>query len=328
MPNILKSAQVVTFTFFAAASLTTSAANLFETPSEFNLERMAPASDIDMLSAELAGDNISLATGTPTFAVTDIHIPVTTGLSVTLSRYYNRLSGRNIRQYQEFGDWGLDIPRIESTYVQGDTRSTYNFSPSTACTRALTPDSIVGALGQNIEQFEYFNGVDLIIPAKGGSKLSTSTATAGGHYMTDDHMRVTCKVDSLSQEYFYVETPDGYKYEFRQRIIQSGFALVKKNKAATRNKIIYAVTSVRDTAGNVLSYNYHGQNLTSIAFTPVSGTSQTILELTYNTANRITSASAAGKTWTYSYTDNYLKQVSLPDATSWQYDFPYFSRGC
>lgn len=82
------------------------------------------------------------------------------------------------------------------------------------------------------------------------------------------------------------------------------------------------MTSVRDTAGNVLSYNYHGQNLTSIAFTPVSGTSQTILELTYNTANRITSASAAGKTWTYSYTDNYLKQVSLPDATSWQYDFP------
>src|SRR5690606_21517754 len=103
---------------FLLANSYSHAAEPISIPSEFTHERMVRTPDIDVLSSGLAGDQISLSTGTPTFAVTDVSIPVSSFLSVDIARYYNRLSGQNLRQFQEFGDWGLDIPRIESTYLQ------------------------------------------------------------------------------------------------------------------------------------------------------------------------------------------------------------------
>lgn len=291
-------------------------------PSEFVHERHTPTADIDMLSTNIAGEQISLATGTPIFSVTDVSIPVSRYLSVDIARYYNRLSGQNLRQYDSFGDWGLDIPRIESTYVQGDNRFTNNYDVSSVCSQALTPGPIMGALGQNIESFEYFNGVDIIIPGKDHSKLSQSLH--GGDYMSDNFIRVSCHVDGNAHEYFRAQTPDGYTYEFKERMIQVGFPLVKDFKSAPRNKIIYAVSQIQDIAGNKLQYQYDSGRLVSVSYVPVQGSVETVVQLTHDSDSRVTEVTTGNKTWQYEYTGNNLTKVTLPDNTAWLLNFPDF----
>ena len=74
-------------------------------PSEFELERMAPRTELDMLSTNLAGENISLADGGLSFKVTDISVPTGMAVSASITRIYQRLSGLNDKSPASFGDW-------------------------------------------------------------------------------------------------------------------------------------------------------------------------------------------------------------------------------
>ncbi len=152
--------------------------SFFAKPSKYEQERMAPRTEMDMLSTNLAGENISLADGGVSFSVTDISIPLNMAVNATITRSYNRLGGTNDKQMASFGDWKLELPRIESTFLKGDARYTPNYYPTSACSKALGPGPIVGALGQNFEQNEYWNGATLTIPGQGGGKLLSGNSFA------------------------------------------------------------------------------------------------------------------------------------------------------
>jgi hypothetical protein len=299
--------------------------NYLEKPSEYELERMAPRTDLEMLSANLAGENISLADGGLSFSATDISIPLNMAVSAAISRSYNRLSGQNDKEASEFGDWSLDLPRIESTYLDGDIRLSPNYYSTRACTEALAPGPIRVALGNVAEQHEYWNGATLTIPGQGGGKLlNKSPYGQSGYYGTTDNMAIDCGEDGSGNEYFIVKTPNGLTYTLKQRRTIKGMPLVRKNKAAARKKLLYLATEVQDRFGNKLNYQYQGNGLLQyIKHTPKNGAQETLVTLVYS-SNRVTSVTSFGKTWRYEYVGKNLSKVIRPDNKFWHYEFPSF----
>jgi len=295
-----------------------------EKPSEFELERMAPRTDLEMLSTNLAGENISLADGGLSFSATDVSIPLNMAINAVVSRSYDRLSGQNDREAAEFGDWKLDLPRIESTYLKGDGSASYtpNYYSTRACSEALAPGPIMAALGQNINQHEYWNGATLTIPGQGGGKLLNRSTN--GLYGTTDNMAIDCGEDSSGNEFFIVKTPNGLTYTLKQRRIIQGDSLVRSNKSVTRKRLLYLVTEIADRFGNKLNYQYQGNGLLQyIKQTPLNGAQETLVTLTY-TSNRVTSISSFGKTWRYEYEGKNLSKAIRPDNKFWHYQFPSF----
>ncbi len=298
-------------------------------PSEFELERLAPRTEIDMLSTNLAGENISLADGSLSFSVTDISVPTNMGVPVEITRSYNRLSGKNEKQASAFSDWELSLPRITATAIKGDHRWTPNYNTSTACLDALNPGPIAAARGQVVEQHEYWNGAELIIPGQGGGKLMygnpASNINANSQYQTTDHMLIDCASDS-NGEYFVVRTPNGLTYTLKQRRIIKGVPLIRSNKSAQRNKIFYLVSEIKDRFNNRLTYHYQGNGLLSnVRYIPASsGIAEELLYITY-VGERISQVNSFGRRWQYQYQGQNLYKVILPDNRFWLYDFPTFS---
>jgi hypothetical protein len=291
-------------------------------PSEYELERMAPRTDIEMLSTNLAGENISLADGGLSFSAMDISIPLNMAVNASISRSYNRLSGQNDKQASEFGDWQLDLPRIESTYLRGDIRYTPNYYSGSACSNAISPGPIRAALGQDINQHEYWNGATLTVPGQGGGKLLSGNAY--GQYETTDNMLIECEKDGSGNEYFIVKTPNGLSYSLKQRRKIKGEPLVRGFKVAQRTRLLYLVTAVEDRFGNTLNYQYQGNGLLRyIKQTPKNGVQETLVTLTY-TGDRVSSIVSLGKTWRYEYTGANLSKVIRPDNKFWRYEFPVF----
>ncbi|MFT5529146.1 MAG: hypothetical protein ACI9C0_000815 [Alteromonadaceae bacterium] len=293
-----------------------------EKPSKFELERMAPRTDIEMLSTNLAGENISLADGGLSFSASDFSIPLNMAVNASISRSYSRLSGRNDRQASEFGDWQLDLPRIESTYLQGDNRETPNHVPATACSQALEPGGIKAAGNKYVNQHEYWNGATLTIPGQGGGKLLANYNS--GFYGTTDNMSVDCGEDSSGNEYFIVKTPKGLTYTLKQRRTILGESIRRANRSAGRGLILYLVTNIEDRFGNKLNYQYQGNGLLQyIKQTPKNGAQETLITLTY-TNDRVKSITSFGKTWRYEYSGRNLSKVIRPDDKFWHYEFPSF----
>ncbi|MCP4990222.1 MAG: RHS repeat protein, partial [Colwellia sp.] len=294
----------------------------FKKPSEFELERMAPRTDIEPLSSNLAGENISLADGGITFSVTDISIPLNMAVNANVTRVYQRLSGLNDREAGHFSDWQIDLPKIHTTVVKGDHRWTPNYDAKTACSQALAPGPITGALGQVIEQHEYWNGATLHIPNHAGGKLLT--AGGGVNYKTLDNTQIKCHKDSQGNDFFIVTTTDGTKYSLAQRRLVSGELLIRKFKAAPRERLEYLVTNIKDRFGNELDYEYEDSKLINIKHTEI-GKPEEIL-VTFNYENSlIAKIVALGKEWQYVYEGTTLRKVIRPDLRFWQYTFPSFT---
>ncbi|ACJ30836.1 YD repeat protein [Shewanella piezotolerans WP3] len=290
--------------------------------SEFDLERLNPNPELEVLSNNLAGENISLVDGSISFSITDIHIPLSSNLAVSVQRNYSRLQGKSQRQASAFGDWELNTPTIESTYIIGDTRLTPNGYAETACSRALTAGPIRAALGQTVEQYEYFNGVDINIPGKSSGKLMDSTGPAD--YTTKDNFAVFCKKDTAGNEYYSVNSPDGVTYTFSQRITEKAKPLMKAFKAAARKKLIYAVSQIEDSSGNRIKYSYVDSRIASISYIAVGVPSEELVRFNYDSLNRISTIVAAGKSWAYSYSGQNLSSVTRPDGNNWLYNFPEY----
>jgi hypothetical protein len=322
MLSFLLIIPLLNFNALALSPLTGGGEDFLAKPSEYELERMAPRTDIEMLSTNLAGENISLADGGLSFSAMDISIPLNMVVNASISRSYNRLSGQNDKQASEFGDWQLDLPRIESTYLRGDIRYTPNYYADSACSNAISPGPIRAALGQNINQHEYWNGATLTIPGQGGGKLLSGNVY--GQYKTTDNMLIDCEKDGSGNEYFIVKTPNGLSYSLKQRRTIKGEPLVKGFKALQRTRLLYLVTAVEDRFGNTLNYQYQGNGLLRyITQTPKDGVQETLVTLTY-TGDRVSSIVSLGKTWRYEYTGANLSKVIRPDNKFWRYEFPVF----
>jgi len=296
----------------------------FEKPSEFELERMAPRTDLEMLSTNLAGENISLADGGLSFSNTDVSVPTGMAIPAMITRTYQRLSGMNDVSASAFGDWKIDIPRIESAVLFGDSRNSSNYYPETACTYLFSPGSVIGASGQTVEQGGYWNGATLSLVNENGGKLLQGI----GGYKTNNDTKVSCETAGDNTQYFVAKTATGLQYEFKQRKIISGFPLMRKFKSVGRGQLQYLVTKITDRFDNQLEYNYTVNKLTSISLKPSqSSYSRPLINIAY-TDNVISSITANGQVWQYGYDEAHnqhrLTSVTQPDQRKWLYDFPFF----
>ncbi len=298
---------------------------LIAPPSEYNLERFAVKREVEALTSNLAGESISLADGSLSFTVTDLSIKTNSQIPLNITRTYNRLTGKNDKSPAQFGDWELELPKIEATYLKGSTRYSNNYYSSTACSSALSPGPI-SFYGDVYEQHEYWNGADVIIPGASGKLLSGS----GQHrYRTKLNASINCSSEN-GNEYFIVKTSEGLIYTLGHRIEKLGLPLVK-TKPAQRSKLAYVATKVEDKFGNTLHYIFDGSKLEKITYQPSgSAHSEDLVSFSYESSGRINKITSQERVWEYLYEEKYANQnhnltdVILPTGQSWEYDFPEF----
>ena len=183
---------------------------------------------IHPLGAHPFGENISLYDGTLSFDVTDISVSGN-GPTIQLGRVLTpgQGPGYTLNVQRPFGDWDLDIPRIE-TYVgspslvsSGALWRTVN-SATQRCTYFNVPPDYgptqPGADPWTPSQWWY--GYHLMMPGEGSQtllSLGTPTTINGTSYSVDtkQHWMIGCGVTaSDGGEGFQAIAPNGTRYTF------------------------------------------------------------------------------------------------------------------
>ncbi len=198
---------------------------------ERNLEQetatlMRANEQVSMLGTDLFGDSISTYSGALSFVQTDVSIPGNSMLPVSVTRRFLAVSEMKELStgYGLFGDWELDLPRIEGIFSQrhgwvdagGLTArcSDYGQPPSAD---ANNPDD--GSFSAD----EFFSGVHLYLPGQGGQELlqrnAASPVPSDGHaypLTTLGRTLIRCvpNVAHGAGQGFEALTPDGTTYRF------------------------------------------------------------------------------------------------------------------
>ncbi|ANB16711.1 RHS repeat domain-containing protein [Dokdonella koreensis] len=287
----------------------------YASPFQEYADRLRSAQEVSPLTSELLGDSVNLHDGQTSFTNVDIDVPGN-GLPVQLRR---RLSitrlGVGEQIFGGFGNWDVDVPYIVATLPASDGWSG----------RCSTPFKPVVTGDIRLEDF--WSGVSVHVPGGIDSELyylpgsgSTLHPTDGTTYRwtTSDHSVFHCSVGT-SGETFHMITPEGTKYTFDTLVSRTITTLripwitTYGFTNQTRQRRYLLASKVEDRYGNRVEYSYNGSGYpTLIRSYPVGETTipDRQIALTY-TDNRVTSATAHGRTWTYEYTSG-LRYVYLP----------------
>lgn len=251
---------------------------------------------IQPLGAHPFGESINLYNGSLSFEVTDVSV-AGTGPALQLSRSFDTATSglhSNLNRERPFGDWGLDIPRIE-TYSAHQANVTGWFVASygipgnlNRCTRFNAPPPVnnqQGAPPWSPDQWWY--GYHLILPGEGNQDLLRSGAilmpTMNGTSFpiaTKQGWRITCGIiASDGGEGFLAIAPDGTRYTFahlvyrplsflQKPLSQGPYAvsagsvtpMVAPFDIIARREALMYVTKIEDRFGNVLTYNWSSDN--------------------------------------------------------------------
>ncbi|MBD8900601.1 RHS repeat domain-containing protein, partial [Rhodanobacter sp. DHG33] len=261
--------------------------------------------NIQPLGAHPFGENISLFDGTLSFDVIDISLPGN-GPTIQLGRELTPATGSFIAANANlaFGDWDLDIPRIETiTADQSNVTNWQTGGGTQRCTYFSAPPQ-VGPLQPNGTPWspsQWWYGYHLMLPGQGSQALlvrgseNTLTPTNGTSYpiVTKQNWMVGCGVTADDGgEGFQAIGPDGTSYTFSHLVyhtmatqheplgtaptgdaitaIQTSSATIHPMAATTnmldrRDALMY-VTQIKDRFGNTLTYHYDSSTgyLTSI----------------------------------------------------------------
>ena len=307
--------------------------------------------DIAPLGANPFGENISAYDGALSFDETDVSL-TGNGPSLVIARSLSTTSplAYSFNAERPFGDWDLNIPRIEtSTANQGNYVGWYTngLTISSRCSNfTAPPDTLPSQPGADTwSSDEWWTGYHLIVPGagsqdlmpRGGNPLAPAAGTSAYPIVTKQNWMVGCGVtaDDGGQG-FVALAPDGTQYTFAHLVYRPMTAMTSPlgtAPAATKLSsnvitpmvapfnIIYRrdafmyVTKVQDRFGNTLTYTYNNANgnLTGIAAS--DGRSVTI---GYDsTGYLITSITAQAsnvtpRTWSYTYDTS---NASLPTLT-------------
>jgi len=298
------------------------------------------------------GENVSLYNGALSFEETDISLPgigPTLQVSRTLSTAGGPGGGLD-RQFA-FGDWELDIPRIETNSaaqenVYGWEVGNHGSPGSLArCTNFRPPPEVASTIpgDDSWQPKEWWYGYHLIIPGEGSQELlsrsSVNTHTpASGSYpiVTKQDWMIGCGVTaSDGGEGFVALAPDGTRYTFTHLVYRPMASLEKPAQNTTyvasgvqpmmsssdyldrRNADMF-VTKVEDRFGNSLTYNWNASNpnnLDSIVASDGRKVTFTYISGT-SRVQTVTVQSTPSRTWTYSY--GTTTPYNMPTLTSVQ----------
>lgn len=295
--------------------------------------------DIQPLGAHPFGENISLYDGTLSFEETDVSVPGN-GPTIQLSRSLQTANPipYDLDEDRPFGDWDLDIPRIETSVGSASiatpgTWQTVN-SPTQRCTYFNVPPTLSAAGGADTwGPDNWWYGVQLIIPGHGSQELmprataNTLTPTISGKsfpIVTKQNWMISCGVTaSDGGEGFLAIAPDGTRYTFAQLdyrplptiteplgtapmdVARTGIQpmLATGNILYRRDALMY-VTQIQDRFGNTLTYHY---DPTSGYLTSITASDGREVDITYVSGSPLIQSVTAKasnvtpRTWTYSY---------------------------
>lgn len=301
------------------------------------------------------GENISLYDGTLSFEETDVSLPGN-GPTISLGRRLTPAQGAGyaLNMQRPFGDWDLDIPRIE-TLVASPTLSptgalwrTVN-SPTRRCTYFGVPPTYgptqSGADPWSPSQWWY--GYHLILPGQGSQTLlprgtqNPLTPTISGvsfPIVTKQNWMIGCGVTaSDGGEGFLAIAPDGTRYTFAHLVYRpmanitsplgtapavaqaSGGVhplLASFNILVRRDALMY-VTQIQDRYGNTLTYHYDAGTGYLTSITASDGRE---VDITYISGSPLIQTVTAktsnvpSRTWIYGY--DTTTNPNLPTLTS------------
>lgn len=319
------------------------AQELVEPESEY-ANKVGKAQQLGRLGDGTFGEDVSLFNGQLSFSVTDISIPGNAGPSVDLSR---KRSIGELYLYQDskpgnlggFYDWDLDVPYIEGIFSTRGWVIGADSDPTRYQRCSLPKKPYLGDGVGSFPEAVFWNGYGLSLPGAGSAQLLVAAPgipmPADGKsypWATNSNVRIRCLAQTkngVPGEAFVAVTPNGMKY-FLDWVVTREMPLYsyKDNPLAptrflSRSHVFFMASRVEDRFGNWVSYTYTGDKLTAI-----TSSDGRAINLTYS-GQRITSASANGRTWTYQYRepgtlgsriDGGLSAVNLPDATRWTYE--------
>lgn len=314
--------------------------------------RIKSASSVQSLAETPFGENVDVYSGALSFEQTDLVLEgIGPAIRVMRKASDTDTSTPNPFQYSGFGDWELEVPYIQTlvpgTLMWGSTQGVWNtVGPSGATPNRCTyfgemwtpPDKYYGPKHITAPAYSWWGGYTLKIPGAGSqtilARLAPAPTPSSGNYpgVTTQHWQVGCQAglgttNGQPGEGFVVLSPDGTKYfmthlsympyeTYREGLPEDPTLFAHVGRTVARMK----ASRVEDRFGNYITYGYTGDRLTSISGS--DGRQVTIQW--WSDAPLIQSVTANGRTWTYDYasrsaTGGTLTQVTLPDATKWQF---------
>jgi YD repeat-containing protein len=272
--------------------------------------------EIAPLGANPFGENISAYDGALSFDETDVSL-AGNGPALVIARSLSTTSpiSFSYNGTRAFGDWDLNIPRIEtSTVAQGTTAGWItqgNPTPGARCSSFApppdTPPTQPGADAWTSDEWWY--GYHLIVPGVGSQDLlqraNTLLAPAAGAaaygIVTKQNWMITCTASNAADDGgqgFVALAPDGTQYTFTHLVYRPmetatmplGTApaamtasslggiqpLLATSDILARKDAFMYVTKVVDRFGNSLTYTYNNANGNLTGITASDGRSVTI----------------------------------------------------
>lgn len=297
---------------------------------------------VEPLKGEIFGEQVNLYDGSISFKATDVSIPGNGSLTMTLGRSY-RDGDRSSES--PFSDWDLDIPSMSGVYGDlPETAAVGYWAPAARCSTVAAPPSLEVWNRRRTQTVNFYpntfwDGVRLSLPGGGGEPVLGGSGDARqpqpqfgepAPWNTKGGWTFSCLTALKSGQPgqgFLGHAPDGTKYYFDWMVAKphNGATLQPygpESNALLNRKLVFLYPSqVVDRFGNWVRYEWSGDRLLRM----VANDGREI-SLAYNAKGLIASATAAGRTWIYGYTEaDILRTVTLPDGTQWVYNLPPLS---
>ncbi|MCU1046499.1 RHS repeat protein [Stenotrophomonas maltophilia] len=288
-------------------------------------KQLRSAEQVGALTSELFGEAINVYDQATHFRQTDITLPGSNALPVTLTRRFNIRPipsfGQDPEIYGGAGDWNIDVPFISGVFDadygwirRGNTkipRCSANFVPYTEAPFNIS---------------DIWSGYTVNLPGEGSRSLigdppqefrPDGRQSTSWSWSTNalDAISCTPMIAGYEGEGFILQTKEGIKYTFNvgtQRSVGQMMVDSATGYAKTRIEVYLLASRIEDRFGNSVSISYNSNGHP----TAITGSDGRQITLSYS-SNRLHSASANGRTWTYVYSGSALQKVTQPDGATW-----------
>ncbi len=308
------------------------------TPHTEYYKRIKTGEGLAPLTSSLFGDSISPSSGSTEFVVTDIDLPGNNALPVRLQRRLAVQSFKDRQPLGGFGSWDIEVPYMHATF---DSIWKWNESGNGAtqrCSQTFYPKTRTG-----VGTFEIWTGVQVRVPDQGEQEMllianaSNPKPTNGETYRwgTRGNMRLSClgsTANGYPGEGFLGVDASGNRYFFNVGIERTaGFMDLGQGVGSKLVRVLLMASRVEDRHGNWVAYDYSGDKLVGIR-----GSDGRAISIAY-AGDRIASATANGRTWSYEYNEGSgamgfarwpaLRAVQQPDGARFGYEYSWQDGG-
>jgi YD repeat-containing protein len=275
---------------------------------------------VTTLGTDLFGDKVNLYTGGLEFIQTDVSLPGTSGLPVSVGRHLT--SGQTLPYNALFGRWDLEIPHLHGVF-SATPNSVLGWSSGSGagrCSAFGPPAPVRSSSGASWNGTEFWNGSFIYVPGVGDQEIlrrnagytqaPTANAALTFPLVTRNNWSIRCLPgmaagNSGPGEAFVAVSPDGTQYQFDWLVSRPLLPIEKSNMSAVsrgtaapppvtdavsgnsmaRAEVWILPTQITDRFGNTVTYTYDTNSpwqLKTIVGNDASGDPRTIT-LTYQT---------------------------------------------